>query len=66
MYEMILKIQEIGFNPLHEQLAFKLVDNEYDLDGIWAKPLDVVVDALKKNGYYCEMVENFPDILKIE
>jgi len=46
-------------------LAFELADNEYDLDGIWAKPLDMVVDALKKNGCYREMVENFPDVLEL-
>ncbi|NOZ89792.1 MAG: transglutaminase family protein [Epsilonproteobacteria bacterium] len=53
------------FNPPYEQLAFELADNEYDLDGIWAKPLDVVIDALKKSGCYNEMIENFPDVLEL-
>jgi len=50
------------FNPPIEELAFELGENEYDLDGIWAEPLDVVVDALRNSCCYSEMVENFPDI----
>lgn len=50
------------FTPPHEQLAFELGENEYDVKGIFVKPLDVVVESLTQNSCYREMVENFPDI----
>ena len=50
------------FNPPIEQLAFELGENEYDLDGIWAEPLDEIVLALMENDSYAKMIENFPDV----
>jgi len=50
------------FNPPHEQLAFKLEENEYDLPEILEDPLPEVVEALKKFTCYEEMIHNFPDI----
>ena len=50
-----------GFNPPYELLAFELGEHEFDLKGILAEPLDEVLEALKKNSYYAEMVKNFPD-----
>ena len=50
------------FNPPYEQLAFELGEDEFDLKGVLAEPLDEVVLALKKYKNYDEMVENFPDI----
>jgi len=43
-------------------LAFELGENEYDLDGIWAEPLDEIVLALMENDSYAKMIENFPDV----
>jgi len=51
------------FNPPYEQLAFGLEEDEYDLEEIYSKPLDVVVTALKRNSTYDDMVNNFPDCL---
>ena len=50
------------FNPPHEQLAFELQENEYDLPEILEEPLPEVVEALKTNTCYEEMIANFPDI----
>lgn len=50
------------FTPPIEQLAFKLEKNEFDLANIYSKPLDVVIEALKKNKTYDEMINIFPDI----
>jgi len=50
------------FNPPHEQLAFEIGKNEFDLLENLAEPLDEVVNALKKYTTYAEMVENFPDV----
>jgi len=50
------------FNPPHEQLAFEIGKNEFDLLENLAEPLDEVVFALKKYTTYAEMVENFPDV----
>lgn len=52
------------FNPPHEQLAFELQENEYDLEEIYEDPLPEVVEALKKFTSYDEMIHNFPDIKK--
>jgi len=46
----------------HEQLAFELKENEFDLPQILSEPLDEVIVALKENLCYTEMVEHFPDI----
>ena len=50
------------FTPPLEQLAFKLEKNEFDLANIYSKPLDVVLEALKKNKTYDEMINIFPDV----
>ncbi len=50
------------FTPPHEQLAFKLGENEFDLLENLAEPLDVIVDTLKENKTYKEMICHFPDI----
>ncbi len=50
------------FTPPHEQLAFALGEHEFDLSENLAEPLDVVVETLKKNRSYDEMICNFPDI----
>jgi len=49
------------FTPPLEKLAFELQENEYDLPDIYEDPLDVVVQSLKKNKTYSEMINNFPD-----
>ena len=51
------------FNPLFEQLAFELGENEFDLSEVLSEPLEVVVLALKKYKSYGEMIENFPDVV---
>ncbi|MCT7614116.1 transglutaminase-like domain-containing protein [Aliarcobacter butzleri] len=50
------------FIPPLEQLAFKLEKDEFDLPDIYSKPLDVVIEALKKNKTYDEMIDVFPDV----
>ncbi|BAF71876.1 transglutaminase-like domain-containing protein [Sulfurovum sp. NBC37-1] len=50
------------FNPPHEQLAFELQENEFDLPQHLTDPLPEVVEALKKHTCYEEMIHNFPDI----
>ena len=50
------------FTPPHEQLAFALGENEYDVDGNFHEPLDVVIEALKKYKSYEEMICHFPDV----
>jgi len=49
------------FNPPYERLAFRLEEHEFDLEKIYAEPLDIVIKALKKFITYNEMVDNFPD-----
>ena len=49
------------FIPPQEKLAFELEENEIDLLEIYTKPLDVVVDTLKNNKTYDDMIDNFPD-----
>ncbi|WP_428737326.1 transglutaminase-like domain-containing protein [Sulfurimonas sp.] len=48
------------FDPPNEQLAFIAQENEYDLPEIYDKPLEVIIEALKNNKTYDEMVANFP------
>jgi len=50
------------FNPPFEKLAFELNDNEFDLPKILSEPLQEVIDALKNNSCYDEMINNFPDL----
>ncbi len=52
------------FNPPYEQLAFELKEIEYDLPEILEEPLPEVVEALKTNTCYNEMIHNLPDIRK--
>ena len=51
---------------LMSQLAFELGEHEYDIEGIFDKPLEVVIEALTHNCCYREMVENFPDMVEKE
>jgi len=51
------------FNPPHEQLAFELTENEYDLKEILQDPLPQVIKALKTHTCYSEMIHNFPDVI---
>ncbi|WP_373036226.1 transglutaminase family protein [Sulfurimonas sp.] len=53
---------EAQFTPPIEKLAFKLQEHEFDLSEILENPLPEVIDALKKNRTYDEMIHNFPDI----
>lgn len=50
------------FTPPVEKLAFDLGPNEYDVEGIFAEPIELVVRALRINDTYEKMVGNFPDI----
>jgi len=50
------------FVPPVEKLAFSLEEHEFDLDEVLAEPLEVVVDALRCNITYDQMIHNFPDI----
>jgi len=48
------------FEPPIEKLAFVLQEGESDIEGLFAEPLEVVVNALSQN--YDLMIKNFPDI----
>ena len=50
------------FTPPIEKLAFEVGDGEYDILENLSEPLPEVIEALKKNKSYKEMVDNFPDI----
>ncbi|PHR69097.1 MAG: Cro/Cl family transcriptional regulator [Arcobacter sp.] len=50
------------FNFPIEKLAFELEENEFDLPKIYEEPLDIIIQALKKNKTYKEMIDNMPDI----
>jgi len=52
------------FTPPYEKLAFEVGENEVDLYDIHVSPIYEVVEALKYNKTYAEMVDNFPDIKK--
>jgi len=49
------------FIPPVEKLAFELQAEEYDLEGIYEKPLDIILKTLNKYNGYDEMIDNFPD-----
>ena len=50
------------FNPPHEQLAFGLnFEGERDIDGLFADPLPVVVEALSKYDTREAVLNNLPD-----
>jgi len=50
------------FDPPFEKLAFEIGKNEFDLPDIYEKPLDIVIETLKKYKTYQEMINNFPDV----
>jgi len=50
------------FNPPIEKLAFELEDGEYEIEGIFDTPLEVIVNTLNTYNGYEEMIDNFPDI----
>ena len=50
------------FVPPVEKLAFIPQENEYDIKEFYSDPLPEVLDALKNNRCYSDMVANFPDI----
>lgn len=50
------------FSPPYEKLAFEIGEGEYDVEGIFDKPLDIVVDSLSKYKTYDEIKNNIPDI----
>lgn len=50
------------FTPPKEKLAFELGENEYDIEGIFDKPLDIVIEKLNKNDSYEKMMGDFPSI----
>jgi transglutaminase-like putative cysteine protease len=50
------------FTPPHEKLAFIPAEDEYDLLQNFPDPLPEVVQALRTNHSYEEMVRNFPDV----
>jgi len=52
----------VQFNPPIEKLAFEIGENEFNLPNIYEKPLDIVVETLKRYKTYQEMINNFPDI----
>ncbi|SFM71662.1 transglutaminase-like domain-containing protein [Methanolobus profundi] len=54
------------FNPPHEKLAYEIrIEGEADLPEIWANPLPIVVEVLRKYKSYDEVYENLPDVLLI-
>ncbi|MCH9742434.1 MAG: transglutaminase family protein [Proteobacteria bacterium] len=51
------------FRPPHEQLAFSiLIEGEANLPEIWAEPMPVVVDALKRHSTFDAVAEHLPDV----
>jgi len=50
------------FNPPYKQLAFELQEGEIDIDTIYEKPLDVVLEKLTTCKNYNEIINNFPDL----
>ncbi len=49
------------FTPPIEKLAFEKGENEYDIEGFFDKPLDVIIEKLEKNDTYEKMKGDFPD-----
>ncbi|NVJ52734.1 MAG: transglutaminase family protein [Campylobacteraceae bacterium] len=49
------------FIPPKEKLAFELKENEFDLGVYYSHPLDIVIEALKVNNSYKQMINNMPD-----
>lgn len=50
------------FKPPMEQLAFELKEHEVNIPDIYDAPLDIVVQNLKRNSTYNQMINDFPDI----
>jgi len=50
------------FMPPMKKLAFVPQEHEYDIDVLYEDPLPEIIEALRKNTCYSEMVANFPDI----
>jgi transglutaminase-like putative cysteine protease len=51
------------FAPPHEQLAFPIRGGaEQDIEGLYAEPLQVVVDALTRHSTIEQVFQNLPDI----
>ncbi len=51
------------FTPPMESLAYTTqIDGEIDLPEIWADPLPVVVNVLRKYRTYSDVWQNLPDI----
>lgn len=50
------------FIPPIEKLAFELQENEYEIDKIFNKPLNVITKTLQRNDNYEKMINDFPDI----
>ena len=53
---------DAAFDPPREKLAFVPQEGEYDLEGNFPDPLEVVLDALRTYRGYEAMVGHFPDI----
>lgn len=52
-----------AFSPPVERLAFLLAQpGEADLPGIWAAPLQMIVEVLQNSKDYREVADNLPDI----
>lgn len=49
------------FNPPYENLAFPLQDGETDIEGLFAKPLDCIVQHLNKYEKFEDIVGKLPD-----
>lgn len=52
------------FTPPKEQLAFEVQEHEFDIDKNFTEPIPEILDALRNNKCYEEMVGNFPDMLE--
>lgn len=51
------------FAPPHEHLAFPIVAGaECDIEGLFAEPLPVVIDALSRHSTIEQVYQNLPDI----
>ena len=60
-------VQEARFDPPHEVLAFPLKHpGEFDLPGIWTKPLPLVVETLARYETYESVANNLPDMDQTE
>jgi hypothetical protein len=57
---------DAGFAPPQERLAFRLQDErESDFPEVLAKPLSMVVDALRTQPDIFALHENLPDAIRI-